>query len=134
MDDPFLPPADSSFVVEGYLSPSQIEIVRSKSNSPNLAQQKEVLSLIDGFVISNGRVDPKYLSLKETVEHCVRLMETSPLFPERIQQALPGMYGMAYYNLLYLVGAFTEEDIAKLQSQVSALMRGEKPKDPVGKA
>ncbi len=127
-------PQDNSFLVQEYLSESQIEIIRSKSNSGKLADQKECIALIDGFVRSNQKITPEYEKLYGLVQNSLSIMDGLVAYPERIQQGIPALYGIAYYNLLYLVGAFTEEDIAKISEQIRSMMNGETPVDHIGKA
>lgn len=108
-----------NFDVQTYLSPSQIDIIKSRANSVN---RIEIVDLVHGFVESNGTLTPEFVKL----ENSVRAINESILFSmnmdPNIQKTLSVMLEMGIFNLLILVGVIKQEDMDNLKANMEKAM------------
>ena len=122
---------DEQFKMGQYLSPSQIEIIKSQAKDiMDLTKQPVIVQLMDSFIESNGTRTAEYTKLFETMKQTSTLLSSGLNYPEQVKQTLPLLYYMAYYDLLVLVGIISEEDIIKMQGQFSDMMGGVKKETP----
>ena len=123
------------FQPKEYLSPSQIEIAKSKVPDLMKAQsQDDFLSLVDGFVRSNGKADEKYEKLFSLLSETKKMCMPESGYPERVMQTMPMAYGLLFYDFLILVGLVTEEDIAEMQRKAAEMFGQGMPHASIPKA
>lgn len=122
---------NDQFTPGKYLSPSQIDIIKSQAeNVMDPKNQSRFIQLIDGFVESNGTRTPEYSRLMEALKVSSELLSPSLHYPADVQQNLPFLYYLAYYDYLILVGVLTMEDVMNIQSQFADVLSGKKNKLP----
>lgn len=132
--DDNLPAEGEAFQIKGYLSPSQIEIVKGKTNAASFDDQVKVVQLIDAFVKSNGKVDDKYTDLMDALKKIELLAAAEKKYPDRIRQSLPILYSITFFDYLYLVGVFSEKDIQAWQEKLAQSVGLGPQQPPVYKA
>lgn len=126
-----MPKKEDQFTPGKYLSPSQIDIIKSQAqNVMDPVHQPRLIQLIDGFVESNGTRTPEYSRLMEAMKVSGELLSPALRYPLDVQQNLPFLYYLAYYDYLILVGVLTVEDVMRVQSQFADVLSGKKDKLP----
>ena len=123
------------FQPKGYLSPSQIEIAKSKV--PDLLNgqgQSDLISLVDGFIRSNGTADEKYEKMYSLLSEVKAMCMPTSGYPERVAQTMPMVYGLLFYNYAVLVGLVTEEDIMEMQRKAAEMLGQGVPHQEIPKA
>jgi hypothetical protein len=108
-----------------YLSPTQLDVLRTRNADVKTpADQIALLALLDSFVASNNRRDEEYRQLFDMAQK-VSLMNIPQLhYPESVASSLPILFGIAYFDLLVLVGVVTTEDILEWEKNLQDRMRG----------
>jgi hypothetical protein len=108
-----------------YLSPTQLDVLRTRNADVKTpADQIALLALLDSFVASNNRRDEEYRQLFDMAQK-VSLMNSPQLhYPESVSSSLPILFGIAYFDLLVLVGVVTTEDILEWEKNLQDRMRG----------
>lgn len=108
-----------------YLSPTQLDVLRTRNADVKTpADQIALLALLDSFVASNNRRDEEYRQLFDMAQK-VSLMNSPQLhYPESVASSLPILFGIAYFDLLVLVGVVTTEDILEWEKNLQDRMRG----------
>ena len=124
-----------SFQAKGYLSPSQIDIVKNRlGEAATFAGQRDLLTLIDDFVRSNGTIDESYNKFYSALKQVGDLCSTIGEYPPRVSETLALSYGTLYYDFLILTGVVTEEDIRQMQEKMMEAMGQSLPHPPIAKA
>ena len=121
MDNQDIVKKEDAFEAGEYLSSAQIEIVKGRKDGP-LSDQGSLLSLIDGFVRSNGKADAKYEALFKIAKNAGDLMARLAEYPQPVQQTLPVLLGVSFWDLLMLVGVIDEKEVEDLKAKAMASM------------
>ena len=123
------------FQPKGYLSPAQIEIAKNKvPDLMNGQSQSDLITLVDGFVRSNGTADEKYEKIFSLLSEVKEMCLPQSSYPERIAQTMPMVYGLLFYNYAILVGLVTEEDIMEMQRKAAEMFGQGVPHQGIPKA
>lgn len=109
------------FETQEYLSPAQIEIVKARKEEP-ISNQNALLDLIDGFVRSNGKADAKYEAMLKTARDASALFGCLADYPQPVQQTVPLLFGLLYWDFLMLVGVISEQDVEDMKKKAMAGM------------
>ncbi len=105
---------DEALPDQAYLMDSQIEAIRSRVEEAGNTFENEgdTIRALDDFVRANGRVDDRYLRLKELAEKALDLFNSDLSFPEHVKMGLLPISLMAFFNLLLLVGVYKEDELS----------------------
>ena len=112
--------------ISGYLSSSQIDVIRNKLKleSFSLNEQLSVLSLIDAFVRSNGKADSEYDALFDLIQKTSVLSSEHYSYPDNIKQTLPVVWAVLFFDFLVLTGVMSEKDLTVMRENAMAAMGG----------
>lgn len=106
------------FEANGYLSPSQIDVIRTRMDIKTIAAEEELLELVRKFVRSNNAEDGPYLDLIAAIDQAKKMNAQRLSYPEQVQMTMPLVYGVLVYDLFVLVGVITEEDFNKVKGDL----------------
>ena len=102
----------------GYLSSDQIRVLKERlaiDEKMDAAEQFSFLTMADSFVRGNGRADAEYEAIYAVTQKIISLQTEHLHFPNDIAVTFPLLFLFCFYDYIYLIGVFSEDEIKAMR-------------------